>query len=186
MTPSLGSYSVFNFGSAPLTPGVDFQFNEATGDVELTNPLLDHDGLVAAADGASLSVGAYTYSTGLAAYVQKSVNGDPTDFLNFPGVRAAGTKVVVQAPTIIAKSFVIKVVAARGFTDAVLTPSVLTAVQSYVNSLGIGDGPVLSEIVKLVKLLPGVADVIILSPSSNPSVPPGTLMRIGDTDIEVV
>lgn len=186
ITPSLGSYSVFNFGASPLVPGTDFQFNNATGDVELTTALVDHDGLVAAADGASLSIGAYLYSTGLAAYVQRLVNGDPTDFIDFPGLRATGTKILVAAPTIIAKSFVIKVVAARGFTDAVLAPLVLTAVQSYVNSLGIGEGPILSEIVKLVKLLPGVQDVVILTPTSNPSVPMGTLMRITAGDIEVV
>lgn len=185
-TPSLGSYSVFNFGAAPLTPGVDFQFNEATGDVELTTALLEHDGLVAASDGASLSVGAYLYSTGLAAFVQKSVNGDPTDFLTFPGYRATGTKVVVSAPTIIAKTFIIKVVAARGFTDEVLKPGVSTSTQSYVNSGGIGEGPVLSEIIKRVKGLSGVKDVFILAPTSNPSVPPGTLMRITDDDVEVV
>lgn len=184
-TPSLGSYSVFNFSVAPLVVGTDFTFNEATGDVELATALVAHDGLVAASDGASPSIGAYLYSTGLAAYVQRLVNGDATDFSSFPGLRASGTKVVVKVPTTVSRSFTLKVVAARGFSDDQIRSPVQVAVQTYVNSLGIGDNVILSEIVRLVKGLPGVDDVTVIDPSGNFVVAAGTLIRITDTDVLV-
>lgn len=183
-TPSLGSYSVFDFASPPLTPGTDFQFNEATGDVELTTGLLKHDGLVAASDGASPSVGAYTYSTGLAAYVQRVVNGDPNDFDNFPGLRAAGTKVVVKAPTVITRTFTIKIVPARGFSDAQVSDSVKTSVQTYVNSQY--RNILISEIIRRVKELPGIDDVALIDPVSNVTVPNGQIMRITADNVVIV
>jgi uncharacterized phage protein gp47/JayE len=183
--PSFGVYSVYNF-TAPLTPGTDFNFNPATGDLELAVGLLTHDGLVAAADGASPSLGAYMYSSGLAAYVQRSVNGDPSDFNNFPGYRAAGTQVLVAVPTIQAQAFVISVVPARGFTVAQLASAVQVAVETYVNALGIGADVILAEVVATVMALPGIADMQIISPPANVSVPSGTLIRITDSNVDVV
>lgn len=184
--PALGSYSVFNFGGSPLVPGTDFQFNQSTGDLELTTGLQAHDGLVAASDGASLSLGAYLYSTGLAAFVQRSVNGDPTDFADFPGFKATGTQVLVAAPNVVAESFIIQVIPLRGFTLVQLTPSIQTAVEAYVNSQGLGGGVILAKIVEDVMGLPGVGNCRVLLPASDIVVPAGTLIRITDVDVEVV
>ena len=183
--PSFGSYSVYNF-AAPLTPGTDFAFNPSTGAIEIAVPLAQHDGLVAAADGASPSLGAYLYSSGLAAYVQRSVNGDPSDFNDFPGYRSAGTQVLVAVPTTLTQSFVISIVPARGFTVSQLASPVQVAIETYVNALGIGADVILAEVIATVMALPGVADVAILTPTSNVSIPGGTLVRITDSDITVV
>lgn len=183
--PSAGVYSVYDF-TAPLTPGTDFQFNQATGDLELTTGLVTHDGLVAASDNASPSLGAYLYASGLAAFVQRSINGDPTDFNDFPGYRAAGTQVLVAVPTIQAQAFVISIVPARGFTVAQLTAAVQVAVETYVNALGIGADVVLAEVIATIMALPGVADTQIISPPANVSVPSGTLIRITDANVDVV
>jgi uncharacterized phage protein gp47/JayE len=185
-TPSLGSYCVFDFTADPLEPGVDYTFNQSNGDLELDTPLVAHDGLVAADDGASASVGAYTYSRGLAAYVQRLVNGDRTDFPNFPGIKALGTHCRVVAPTIITPTILIQVVTDVGFTDDTLRETVQTVIQSYINSLGIGQQVLLSEIIRLVKALAGVYDCRIISPTSNPNVPDGCIARINASDIGVV
>jgi uncharacterized phage protein gp47/JayE len=184
-TPALGSYSVYNFGVAPLVPGTDYAFNEATGDVELSvaNALQLHDGLVAAADGGS---SAYTYTTGVGAYVQRKVNGDPTDFINFPGIRAAGTKVVVAAPSVISPAFVCKLTTTDGFTNAQVSPSVSVAIQTYVNSLGMGGTIVLSEAISLVMALPGVYDFTFLQPTANVPVQRSQLPRIVDANVTVL
>lgn len=185
-TPSLGSYSVTDFAADPLEPGVDYVFNEATGELELTTVLTEHDSLVAADDGALPSVGAYTYTRGLVAYVQRLVNGDMTDRENFPGLNASGTKIVVVVPTIITPQIQIQVVAAAGVIDANLIAIVKAVIQAYINSLGIGQQVILAEIVRLVKSLSGVANCKVLSPSSDVSVAAGQLPRVADTDIEVV
>lgn len=185
-TPSLGAYSVYDFSVAPLVPGTDFVFNEATGDVELTTALIEHDGLVAAADNASPSVGAYTYSSGLGAYAQRVINGDPTNFDDFPGLRSAGTKVLVVAPTVVSQTFTIQIVPARGFTDDDVEDSVSTAVQTYINSLGIGENVIVSSIIAAVKNLPNIDDVTMISPSGNVTVPNGQIMRITSDNVVIV
>lgn len=184
--PSLGSYSVYNLNGTPLTPGTDFQFNEGTGDVELTVPLIGHDGLVAAADGASPSVGAYTYSSGLGAYTQRVINGDPTDFDDFPGLRAAGTKVVVTAPVVLSQTFTMQVLPARGFTDADVEDAVTTAVETYINSLGIGDNVIIAEIIAAVKNLSNIDDITMINPTANVTVPDGQIMRVTSANVVIV
>jgi uncharacterized phage protein gp47/JayE len=184
-TPSLGSYSIFDFSVDPLIPGTDYEFNESTGDLELAVPLVAHDGLVAAADNASPSIGAYTFTAGLGAYAQRVINGDPTDFDDFPGLRAAGTQVLVIAPTVIAQTFTIQVLPSRGFTDDDVEDSVLTAVETYVNSLGIGDNVIIAEIIAAVKNLPNIDDVTMINPTANVTVPDGQIMRINSTNIVI-
>lgn len=184
--PSAGSYSVYNLAGSPLVPGTDFNFNASTGDLELAVALGVHDGLVAASDGASPSLGAYLYSSGLAAFVQRSVNGDPSDFNDFPGYRAAGTQVLVAVPTTIAQAFVISITPARGFTVTQLITPVQVATETYVNSLGIGATVVLAELIAVIMAIPGVSDTSIVTPPSNISVPNGTLMRITDLNVTVV
>lgn len=185
-TPSLGSYSIFNFGADPLEPGVDYIFNKSNGDLELTVALVAHDGLVAADDGASSSVGAYTYSRGLAAYAQRLVNGDRSAFEDFPGIKALGTQCRVVVPTIIIPTIVIQVVTDSGLTDEDLRATVQGIVQAYVNALGIGQPVLLSEIVRLVKGLQGVRDCKVISPTANIIVPDGQLARINTSDVQVV
>lgn len=183
--PTSGAYSVYNF-AAPLTPGTDFHFNPSTGDLELVAPLASHDGLVAASDGASPSFGAYLYSSGLAAFVQRSVNGDPADFNTFPGFRVSGQQVLVAVPTTISQAFVFAVVPARGFTLAQLVSPIQVAIQTLINASGMGAKVELSDLIVAGKAVPGVDDFVPLVPSSNISVPDGTLMRITADDISPV
>lgn len=185
-TPTSGSFSVYDLAGTPLTPGTDFDFNASTGDLELAAGLAAHDGLVAASDEASPSFGAYLYSSGLAAHVQRSVNGDPADFNSFPGFRVGGTQVLVAVPVTISQAFVISIVPARGFTLAQLVVPIQVAVQTIVNASGMGAKIEISDLIVAVKALPGVDDVTPITPSSNISVPSGTLMRILDTDVTPV
>lgn len=184
--PTSGSYSVYNLAGSPLVPGTDFNFNQATGDLELVVSLGAHDGLVAASDGASPALGAYLYSSGLAAHVQRSVNGDPADFNDFPGMRAAGSQVLVSVPTTTTQPFVVAVVPAPGFTVSQLASPIQVAVQTIVNASGLGATIKVSDLIVAVKAVPGVGDVSLVTPSSNTALPSGTLMRITAADITLV
>lgn len=184
--PSLGSYSIIDFTADPLIPGTDYNFNMSNGDLELVTALVQHDSLVAADDGALANVGAYTYSRGLAAFVQRLVNGDKTDLDTYPGIKALGTQCRVIAPTILTPTLVIQVVTKSGFADADLASTVQSVVQAYVNGLGIGQPVLLAEIIKLVKPLTGVADCKVISPSANVSVSDGQIARINTSDVQVV
>lgn len=184
--PSSGVYSVYNLSGSPLTPGTDFSFNPSTGDLELAAPLGTHDGLVAASDGASLSLGAYLYSSGLAAYVQRAVNGDPADFSTFMGFRVAGSQVLVAVPTTIAQAFVLSVTPRSGFTLTQLVSPVQVAVQTIVNASGMGARLPLSDVIVAAKAVPGVGDITVVTPPTNVSVPSGALLRITTDDITLV
>ncbi len=185
VTPTAGAYILTSGNPVPLVPGVDFLFNQTNGDVELvaSKALLVNDSLVAASDGGSPSIGAYVFTTGLGAYVQRLVNGDPTDFTNFPGIRADGTQVLVVAPVTISNTFTLQVIAARGFSDTDIAPSVQVAVQTYINSLGIGENVIISEIIRVVKSLVSVFDVKMIDPTSNVTVPAGAIMRISSFNV---
>ena len=184
-TPSLGSYAIFDF-STVLVPGTDYIFNRTTGDLEMVTALVAHDSVVAANDGAAPGVGAYTYTAGLGAYVQRVVNGDRTVPEDFPGLKALGTNVLVLAPTVVSETFEVQVVAARGFSDVQLAALATSAIETYVNSLGIGVNIVLSEIVRLVKNIPGVDDVRMILPTTNIAVPDGQIPRITSANITVL
>jgi len=185
ITPSLGAYSVFDFSTAPMIPTQDYAVNATTGDVELSTPLVQYDALVAADDN-NASLGAYQYSTGLIAYVQKVVNGDNTDKLNFAGLKAHGTAVMVTAPVIFSPAFKVRVVPKNGTSDAQLVAGVQAAVQRVVNNLGIGQSILLSDIIAEVKnTVSNVLDVVILLPYSNLSTPAGQLPRITASNVSV-
>lgn len=186
LSPALGSYSIFNFAVDPLIPAVDYQFNQSNGDLELTTALGVHDGLVAADDGALGSVGAYTYSRGLAAFAQKLVNGDRTDVDNFPGIRSLGTQCLVSVPTIVSPTITIQVITLSGLSDADLALTVQSVVQAYVNGLGIGQDVLLSKIIGLVESLPGVKDCKVLAPVANFPVADGQMAKINASNVIVV
>lgn len=184
-TPAAGAYRLTSGNPTPLVPGVDYLFNQTNGDVELvlSKALVVNDSLIAASDGSNPAVGAYTYTTGLGAYVQRLVNGDSTDFTTFPGIRADGTQVLVTAPITISNTFTLQVIAARGFSDSDIVPNVQVAVETYVNSLGIGENVLVSEIIRVVKSLVGVADVKLIDPTANITVPAGAIMRISASNV---
>jgi hypothetical protein len=176
----------FSMGADPLTPGTDYAFNRSTGDLELTTGLLEHDALVAADDGATVSTGAYTFTQGLGAFAQDFINGDPDNFRLFPGVKSTGTQVTVLAPTIVSPVLTIQVIGTSGTTDDDLTELVQVTIQAYVNSLGIGDNVILAEIIRRVKGLANVRDTKMVSPTTNVTIAAGQLARITDAQVVVV
>lgn len=185
-TPAAGAYKVyFSNQSLPLIPDVDFNMNTTNGDIELVNQLLDHDAVVAASDGASPSVGGYTYTTGLGALVQRAVNGDPSDFSDFPGIASSGTQVLVAAPTIISPSLFLSVIPQSNVSSVSAQAQVKSVVQTYLNSLGIGEKGLLSEIIKRVKELSIVFDVTIVSPTGNMYAGNGQMIRVDASNIDV-
>ena len=179
--PSPGSFAIF--ATSNLVLGTNFLFNETTGDIELTAGLLSGDVLAARPAGL---LPAYTYYTGLIREVQKVLNGDPEDLTNYPGVKAAGVKVKVRAPTVQYINFSVTVLSTFGTVEADLVASVKDAVQRYVNALSIGDDVILAEIVAAVMGVPGITDVIVNSPTSNVIVLDGALPRTTASRITVL
>jgi uncharacterized phage protein gp47/JayE len=137
--------------------GDDYILNRGTGQIEF---------IIGVAAG-TLVVANYTYYTALIADVQKVIDGDLDDPTTFPGVRAAGIRVVVETPVIRRISVRASITAKQGFQESELAPLVQETVESYVNGLGIGDDFIVAEVVKRAMEVNGVGDIHVVLPTEN-------------------
>jgi hypothetical protein len=161
--PVLGALSIFTKAPAGnwtlLADDVDYIINNGTGEFQLTN-------LGGVTTGTQV-VANYDYYTNLVARVQKVLEGDSNDPNNFPGVKAAGISLRVQAATP-RRINVRAVLSARpGFLESDLAPSVKQAIENYINSLKIGENVVRAKMIDVAFNVPGVLDVSITTPPSN-------------------
>ncbi len=158
----------------PLTLGVDYTLNAASGQVYMITPLT-------AGDVVESPVGGYTWFTGLIKEVQRHVDGDAADRINYPGWRAAGVLVIVRSPTIQSISVAGTITVLDGFTVADVVADVATAIAQYINGLGIGGEVVLAKIIEVSMSVPGVFDCAFTAPTANVAILPDQLPRTNVT-----
>jgi uncharacterized phage protein gp47/JayE len=136
----------------------DYELNRGTGQFELVG-----SGLIAG----SQVVATYAYYTGLIATAQTVIDGDPADSTTYPGIRAAGSRVVVETPVIRRITVALSITAASGFQETDLISSVQAAVEAYIDGLGIGEDIIISEIIERAMAIAGMFDVVVTLPTSN-------------------
>ncbi len=143
-------------GPVLMALGVDWLGNRGTGEVEM------EDGVAAAAR-VALS---YSYYSELLQRAQEVLNGDPLDAVDLPGWSAAGVVTVVAHPIIVPVRVRMSISALpnSGITESQLQPLVKSAVESYIESLGVGADVVLAEIVAIAMGVPGVYDCTVQAP----------------------
>ena len=132
-------------GYAAITRGTDFVFDAAQGKIVFLSGGIFAMGYLAAGDKIRAE---YRYYTGLIQETQKVIDGDPLDPLVYPGVRAGGIQVLVQAPSLISQSLIGTISVLSGFDTTVVAAAVSTAVQDYINNLPIGDDVIVSELIE--------------------------------------
>jgi hypothetical protein len=123
-------------------------------------------------------VSGYNYWTGLKRKVQRVVDGYLAEEAEFPGYGAAGVSIEVREPRIQRVKISMKVKTARGVSLQSLSDAIKSVVSGYINSLGLGQDVVMSEVIKLVQQIPGV-DALVLS-HPNPST---ERISVGDKSI---
>lgn len=173
----LGTPVAVELNAAPLTEGVDFTVNFATGQITLVVALSPTDNVTAE----------YTWHTGLIAEAQKIVDGDPNDRENYPGYRAAGVQVFVIAPVVVQQIIEGVVVVADDFigqTTAVLSDCA-SAISRYINNLPINGDVILSELIAAVMGVTGVVDVTFTTPTANVIIGEGELARVQGANIDL-
>jgi uncharacterized phage protein gp47/JayE len=159
----------------PLTRDVDYTLNSASGQIFLTTPLDPGDDVTIE----------YTWYIDLIAEVQKVVDGDPNDRVNYPGWRAAGVQVLVRPPVIIGTVIEIGIVVLDGFDRATVAAAVETEIAKYINGLGIGNDVVVSEIVERAMSVQGMYDCTVFAPAANITIAPEQLPRSDSSSITV-
>jgi uncharacterized phage protein gp47/JayE len=95
----------------------------------------------------------------LIAEAQKVIDGDPDDRTTYPGFRAAGTVVSVLPPTVYWQTIEAVVTLVDGYDSTIVTNSVRSAIQAYINGLPINGDVIASEIVAAAQSVAGVFDV---------------------------
>lgn len=133
----------------------------------------------------TLSVGTvgYSYATGLLDLVHKTVYGDDTDLVAYPGVGAAGVIFHILAPTVRDVSVTLELTLDDGVTITSVTSQVLSAVSGYINALKIGEDVVLEEIRAAVIAISGIYDVELSQPLDNITIADNELARISSSNI---
>lgn len=145
-----------------VSPGTDMGlFNEGLGaKISLPNRLSFGSDPVPGVNG-------YNYWTGLLRKVSRVVSGYQPDSETYPGVAAAGIDVEPRPPQINRISVSLKIKTARGVSLQSISDTIKTAIDGYVNSLGLGQDVILSEIIKLVQQIPGVDSCVMTSPTAD-------------------
>lgn len=163
-----------------LESGTDFLLDDSTGWIYfLPDSALYADGL---RTGESLAA-SYTAHTGLIAAVQKIVEGDPDDRVNFPGWRAAGVRVRVVTPAVLQQLVSASVLVADGYSSVDVQTAVKAAISDYINNLGISGDVIVAELVQRIMEVPGVINVTILDPTGDVILLDDQLPRITSANI---
>ncbi|MDB5716283.1 MAG: hypothetical protein JWO15_3680 [Sphingomonadales bacterium] len=141
----------------PMLRGVDYILNKGTGEFMLTTAL----------PAGSKIIANYAYYINLVKSVQRLLEGDQNDEVNFPGVKAAGIFLTVEAPAVRRINIRLSLSAKPGYTEADLYDAVRASVEQYITSLRLGDDVVVSRIVDAVHDNEGVFSVTVVNPTQN-------------------
>jgi uncharacterized phage protein gp47/JayE len=168
---ALRDASTFNlYINAGLVPPANYYINYPAGHVKL-NATAYPTGLTAA-DAVTAD---YTYHDTFIQLVQKVVDGDSADRVNYPGYRAAGVLVTVRAPSTVAQTVTANLSVRAGYSQDEAITDATSEVDNYINNLDIGEDVILNEIRKRCMNLNGVADIQVVTPTEN--------VLIGDTQV---
>jgi len=152
-----GSF-VVEVNGTPLVRGTDYALNTSLGQIELSTASFP-TGLAVA----DLVEAEYRFYTGLIREVQKVIDGDPSNRVQYPGVRASGIQVVVLAAAAIFQTIDASISVLSGFDPDVVAASVVEVLQDYVNTLNIGADVIVSEIIERAMSVTGMYNFRLIS-----------------------
>jgi hypothetical protein len=106
----------------------------------------------------------YRYDTGLLAETNRIVYGDPRDNITYPGVSAAGAEIFIKPPLVKKIQVSVDIRVKTGIPFSSIAEQARNAISALVNSNDIGQPIAISDIVGVVRTIPGVLSVAISSP----------------------
>jgi uncharacterized phage protein gp47/JayE len=137
----------------------DFRVNKGTGEFQI----VDDNGL----DEGTTVYATYSYYTNIIAEAQRVLEGDLDNPEAYPGIKAAGIMLSVEAPVIKRITVRASITAAAGFSEASLVDSVAANIEAYINSKKIGEDIIRSKIIDVAHNVRGVADIVVITPTNN-------------------
>lgn len=121
-----------------------------------------------------IGIDGYKIFGGLIQEAHRIVDGSPSGLTKYAGTKAAGTLVSILPPVPRPIQMSLSVLPRSGISIAVLAETVRSTVSTYVNSLGVGQSAVVSEIIASVQSIAGVASVALVS--STPTATNGVIV----------
>ena len=109
-------------------------------------------------------VDGYLYYTGLLRTIQRTVDGFEPDEATYSGRKAVGSLIEILPPLIRQVSVVIDVTTKDGVNLSEITNEIKSAVINHINTLGVSDDVILSDIIVKVMTIDGVAAVTFVTP----------------------
>ena len=94
--------------------------------------------------------------------MHRTVYGDDTDLITFPGVGAAGVNFQILAPTVTEIILELDITLQEGVSIAAVENEVNTAITGYVNGLGVGEDVIVEELRARTIRINGITDVTIV------------------------
>jgi hypothetical protein len=125
----------------------------------------------------------YNYWIDLVDLVHKTIYGDDSDLVSFPGFGAAGVIFRILAPTRIEVLVNLNVSLKEGFTIDALDNEIRSAVTGYVNALGVGQALIVEEIRAAVIGIVGITDVSVITPLANIAIADNEIARVNGANI---
>ena len=166
--------------NAALVTSEKYTVNPASGQINLLAAYYP-TGLTAG----QAVTGDYTYFTGLIAEVQKVIDGDSADRVNYPGYRAAGVLVRVVVPSIVYQAVIANITVLSGYDQSAVAESVTAAISQYINSLSISDDVILERLSERALSVAGMYDVSFSSPTENQVITDSQMARVLDSNITI-
>lgn len=160
-----GSF-VFRINGVDQVRNIEYTLNPASGQITL-DPGVYPAGLT----GGDVAEAEYRYYTGLIAAVQRVIDGDPSNPLLYPGVRAAGIAVFVLPPQTVFQSLTAGITVSSDFDASVVRGAVRDALQAYINGLDIGDDVIVAKVIEVAMDVSGMEDfrLTLLTGSAPPA-----------------
>jgi uncharacterized phage protein gp47/JayE len=158
-----------------LTINIHYVLNPATGQLDFTPALVATEVITAA----------YTYYTGLIAFIQKIVDGDPNDRTTYPGLRAAGILAIVKTPQVLLQNVIAALTIKEGYDQTTVKANVVQAIKDYINALQISGDVIRAHLVQAIMGIDGVYDVILTTPATNITLLDDQIARTTDSNISV-
>jgi hypothetical protein len=115
----------------------------------------------------SFGLDGYKAYAGLVAQLNKVIYGDPTNPVQYPGVRAGGTAIGIKPALTKRVQVALAVRTKIGIDPITITNQIQASVAAYVRSLDVGQPVSISSIVSAAGSVNGVTSVAIVSPTYN-------------------
>jgi uncharacterized phage protein gp47/JayE len=142
-------------------PNRNYKFSDAN------STSITHMGKLGYNSDVTTGIDGYLYYTGLLRRVQRIVDGYEPDIQNYPGRRAVGGSIETLPPLIRKIAITIDVTTDEGVNLGDISNNIKSVVINYVQTLGVGEDVILSEIIASIMSIKGVGAVTFTNPTPN-------------------